>query len=75
MSRAKLPPLNVIKTHYDVKRTKISLEMPPKADDRMIVTWSLQILMGFSYSVLACALWPMVAYVVPEHHLGTAYGM
>lgn len=33
------------------------------------------ILMGFSYSVLACALWPMVAYVVPEHHLGTAYGI
>ena len=35
----------------------------------------LQILMGFSYSILACALWPMVSYIVPEHHLGTAYGM
>lgn len=33
------------------------------------------ILMGFSYSVLACALWPMVSYIVPEHHLGTAYGI
>ncbi|XP_065887478.1 major facilitator superfamily domain-containing protein 1-like [Dysidea avara] len=32
-------------------------------------------LMGLSYSILACALWPMVAYVVPEHQLGTAYGI
>ena len=42
--------------------------------DNDLVT-ALQILMGFSYSVLACALWPMVSYIVPEHHLGTAYGM
>jgi len=38
-------------------------------------TKCLQSLMGLSYSILACALWPMVAYVVPEHQLGTAYGM
>lgn len=44
-----------------------------EADGHLVAM--LQILMGFSYSVLACALWPMVAYVVPEHHLGTAYGM
>ena len=25
-------------------------------------------------SLVACALWPMVAYVLPEHQLGTAYG-
>lgn len=31
--------------------------------------------MGLSYSMLASALWPMVALVVPEHQLGTAYGM
>uniref|UniRef100_A0A8C1UVW2 Major facilitator superfamily domain containing 1 n=1 Tax=Cyprinus carpio TaxID=7962 RepID=A0A8C1UVW2_CYPCA len=31
-------------------------------------------LLGLSYSLLACALWPMVAFVVPEHQLGTAYG-
>jgi len=31
--------------------------------------------MGFSYSMLASALWPMVALVVPEYQLGTAYGM
>ena len=29
---------------------------------------------GTLYSLLACALWPMVAFVVPEHQLGTAYG-
>ncbi|OXB63126.1 hypothetical protein ASZ78_000358 [Callipepla squamata] len=31
-------------------------------------------LLGVAYSLLACALWPMVAFVVPEHQLGTAYG-
>lgn len=31
--------------------------------------------MGLSYSMLASALWPMVALVIPEHQLGTAYGM
>lgn len=35
----------------------------------------LQSLLGVSYSLLACALWPMVAFVVPEHQLGTAYGL
>ena len=35
----------------------------------------LQVLLGLSYSLLACALWPMVAFVVPEHQLGTAYGL
>ena len=32
-------------------------------------------LMGVSYSLLACALWPLVSFIVPEHQLGTAYGM
>lgn len=31
--------------------------------------------MGISYSVLASALWPLVALVIPEYQLGTAYGM
>lgn len=34
-----------------------------------------QCLLGVAYSLLACALWPMVAFVVPEHQLGTAYGL
>lgn len=33
------------------------------------------ILMGIGYSILACALWPMVSLVIPEHQLGTAYGI
>ncbi|CAG2113019.1 unnamed protein product, partial [Medioppia subpectinata] len=33
------------------------------------------VLMGIGYSVLACALWPMVALIIPEHQLGTAYGV
>lgn len=36
---------------------------------------AVSILMGLSYSLLACGLWPMVSYIVPEHHLGTAYGI
>ncbi|XP_019850662.1 PREDICTED: major facilitator superfamily domain-containing protein 1-like [Amphimedon queenslandica] len=31
--------------------------------------------MGFAYSILACSLWPLVAFIVPEHQLGTAYGL
>ncbi|XP_062988115.1 major facilitator superfamily domain-containing protein 1 isoform X1 [Elgaria multicarinata webbii] len=36
--------------------------------------WVAMCLLGVAYSLLACALWPMVAFVVPEHQLGTAYG-
>jgi len=31
--------------------------------------------MGFAYSVLASALWPIAAQIVPNNQLGTAYGM
>ncbi|XP_059481989.1 major facilitator superfamily domain-containing protein 1-like [Neocloeon triangulifer] len=31
--------------------------------------------MGVSYSMLASALWPMVALIIPDHQLGTAYGI
>ncbi|KAI6055001.1 major facilitator superfamily domain-containing protein 1 isoform X2 [Marmota monax] len=40
----------------------------------MWTPWIAMCLLGLSYSLLACALWPMVAFVVPEHQLGTAYG-
>ena len=40
-----------------------------------IFSFVFQSVMGLAYSVLASALWPMVAMVVPEHQLGTAYGM
>ncbi|KAK7483182.1 hypothetical protein BaRGS_00025586 [Batillaria attramentaria] len=33
------------------------------------------IVMGLAYSVLASALWPMVALIIPQHQLGTAYGI
>lgn len=31
--------------------------------------------MGIAYSMLASSLWPLVALIVPEYQLGTAYGM
>ncbi|KAK0090857.1 hypothetical protein PV325_000023 [Microctonus aethiopoides] len=33
------------------------------------------ITLGLSYSMLASSLWPLIAFIVPEHQLGTAYGM
>lgn len=33
------------------------------------------IIMGLSYSMLAASLWPLVALIIPEYQLGTAYGM
>ncbi len=32
------------------------------------------VVLGFGYSLLASALWPIVALIVPENTLGTAYG-
>lgn len=31
--------------------------------------------MGFAYSMLASSLWPLVALIIPEYQLGTAYGI
>ncbi|XP_063376320.1 major facilitator superfamily domain-containing protein 1-like [Cydia fagiglandana] len=33
------------------------------------------VLLGISYSLLAAGLWPLVALIVPENQLGTAYGI
>nr|AAW25795.1 SJCHGC00668 protein [Schistosoma japonicum] len=41
-------------------------EIPPIA---------IMIVLGLSYSILASSLWPMVAYVLPLHQRGTAYGL
>uniref|UniRef100_A0A1B6D2G0 Lysosomal dipeptide transporter MFSD1 n=2 Tax=Clastoptera arizonana TaxID=38151 RepID=A0A1B6D2G0_9HEMI len=32
-------------------------------------------IIGISYSMLAAALWPLVAYIIPHYQLGTAYGV
>lgn len=34
-----------------------------------------QIILGVAYSVLASGLWPLVAIIIPEYQLGTAYGV
>ena len=31
-------------------------------------------IMGLAYSLLASALWPIAALIIPEYQLGTAYG-
>lgn len=40
-----------------------------------VTPWVAMIIMGFSYSILASAMWPLVAMVVPQHQIGTAYGI
>ncbi|KAL5475426.1 hypothetical protein EMCRGX_G025241 [Ephydatia muelleri] len=39
------------------------------------IPYLVMTLMGLAYSCLACSLWPMVSFIVPEHQLGTAYGI
>ena len=43
--------------------------------DQSYIAVMAMVLMGIAYSMLACALWPLVAFIVPEYQLGTAYGM
>uniref|UniRef100_A0A8D9ENK9 Lysosomal dipeptide transporter MFSD1 n=2 Tax=Cacopsylla melanoneura TaxID=428564 RepID=A0A8D9ENK9_9HEMI len=33
------------------------------------------VMMGVAYSMIASALWPLIALVIPEYQLGTAYGI
>lgn len=37
--------------------------------------WIPMIALGFGYSIMCSALWPLVALVVPQQQLGTAYGV
>lgn len=37
--------------------------------------WIPMISLGIGYSIMCSALWPLVALVVPQHQLGTAYGV
>lgn len=37
--------------------------------------WIPILAIGLGYSIMCCALWPLVALVVPQHQLGTAYGV
>lgn len=37
--------------------------------------WIPMIALGFGYSIMCSALWPLVALVVPQNKLGTAYGV
>ena len=32
------------------------------------------VIIGVAYSLLASALWPIAALIIPEYQLGTAYG-
>ncbi|XP_012262460.2 major facilitator superfamily domain-containing protein 1-like [Athalia rosae] len=33
------------------------------------------VIMGLAYSMLASGLWPLIALIIPEYQLGTAYGI
>lgn len=36
---------------------------------------AIMIILGLAYSILASSLWPLVAYLLPVHQRGTAYGL
>lgn len=40
-----------------------------------ITPWFSMVIMGIAYCILACALWPMVSYIIPSNRLATAYGI
>lgn len=39
-----------------------------------LTPWVPMIILGLGYSILACSLWPMVSFLVPQKKLATAYG-
>ena len=39
-----------------------------------ISAYIAMVIMGVGYSTLASSLWPLIAYVIPLHRQGTAYG-
>lgn len=41
----------------------------------VINLWIPMIALGIGYSIMCSALWPLVALAVPQHQLGTAYGV
>jgi hypothetical protein len=63
-----------VKESVNVVLKKVLMLMS-RTQDILLVFTSLQCLLGVAYSMLASALWPMVALVIPEYQLGTAYGM
>jgi MFS family permease len=32
-------------------------------------------IIGLSFSIWSSSIWPIIAFVIPEHQLGTAFGM
>ena len=55
--------------------TLVSHAMFAFLPNAVFIAYLAMTIMGVSYSLLACALWPLVAFIVPEYQLGTAYGM
>lgn len=64
---------------YNVAWVGLSILLTSAAFLIMLVTsitpWIPVILIGLGYALLACALWPLVSYLVPESNLGFAYGV
>ncbi|CAG2105430.1 unnamed protein product, partial [Medioppia subpectinata] len=40
-----------------------------------LTPWVGMVTLGIGYSLLACTIWAMISFVVPERTLGTAYGL
>lgn len=57
---------------------KILYELAYEIVNIFVVSWNPYIAiscLGVAYSLLASALWPIAALLIPEYQLGTAYGL
>lgn len=67
--------LNLMWLNMGTVLTLVAHAMLAFMGQTIFIPYLAMVIMGVAYSLLACALWPLVAFIVPEHQLGTAYGI
>ena len=40
-----------------------------------VAPYVAMVLIGIAYSIIGCVIWPLVAFLILDYQLGTAYGM
>lgn len=69
----------VDQTGYNMAWVIFGITLATTAHSMFILTFMNSflpvLLLGMSLSILYASLWPMVSFVVPIHHLGTAFGL
>ena len=69
----------VDRTGYNLTWVIVSILLSAMAHGLFIFTFLCSyipvLMLGVSLSILYASLWPMVSFIVPAHHLGTAFGL